>query len=54
LIVAVSAVPAALIVLVAVVIRKRTQTPLRSCPLCAEKVQVEAKICRFCQRDLPS
>jgi hypothetical protein len=25
----------------------------RKCPFCAEQVLVEAKICRFCQRDLP-
>jgi len=26
---------------------------VRKCPHCAELVKVEAKICRFCQRDLP-
>lgn len=25
---------------------------LKSCPFCAEKIQVSAKICRFCNRDL--
>jgi hypothetical protein len=26
---------------------------LRKCPFCAEMVKKEAKVCRFCQRDLP-
>lgn len=26
----------------------------RKCPHCAEIVKVEAKVCRFCQRDLPA
>ena len=26
----------------------------RQCPFCAETVKAEAKICRYCQRDLPT
>lgn len=28
--------------------------PQRKCPFCAELVLTEAKVCRFCQRDLPA
>jgi ribosomal protein L40E len=28
-------------------------SPHRTCPHCAERVRLEAKVCRFCQRDLP-
>lgn len=27
---------------------------MRQCPACAEVVKVEAVVCRFCQRDLPT
>jgi hypothetical protein len=27
---------------------------LRKCPFCAELVKVEARMCRYCQKDLPS
>lgn len=27
---------------------------LRACPFCAESIKKEAKICRFCQRDVPA
>jgi hypothetical protein len=32
---------------------KKTDTSLRACPFCAEAVQPEAVICRYCGRDLP-
>jgi len=26
----------------------------RPCPFCAESIKVEARVCRFCQRDIPA
>ncbi len=26
----------------------------KSCPHCAERIKIEAKVCRFCGRDIPS
>lgn len=31
-----------------------TDTDYRQCPSCAELVKTEAKVCRYCQRNLPS
>jgi hypothetical protein len=25
----------------------------RDCPFCAESIKIEAKVCRYCQRDVP-
>lgn len=33
---------------------RTAQEGYRSCPQCAEIVKNEAKVCRYCQRDLPS
>jgi hypothetical protein len=32
---------------------KKSKVGLRKCPSCAEEVKLEAKICRFCQSELP-
>lgn len=31
-----------------------TDEKQRTCPFCAEVIKAEAKVCRFCQRELPS
>ncbi len=31
---------------------KQSDANLRQCPFCAEKIQAQAKVCRFCSRDL--
>jgi hypothetical protein len=39
-------------------VRRRVALPsvaddLRPCPHCAERIQMAARVCRFCQRDVP-
>ena len=31
-----------------------TSVTHRACPFCAEQIKTEAKVCRFCQRELPT
>lgn len=39
---------------IGVIIRQRSTAGLVSCPHCAEKIRPQAKVCRFCQRDVPA
>ena len=41
------------VALIHVLMAGRSTVGLRKCPFCAEMVQAEAKVCRYCQRELP-
>jgi hypothetical protein len=41
------------IVIVVVLVVRSVRAGRRSCPWCAQSIKVQAKVCRFCGRDVP-